>query len=132
VFILVNSSPISTSTNYTDAVWTITSKYKVLTVLNGVEDTTGVKTVSPWVQQYKTIQLNRPARGITEPNKYGSTGKAASGSFPNGQPYGYSPNDCSVGDVDGDGEYEIIVKWDPSNSQDNSYYGINGNVYIDA
>ncbi|MHB9140628.1 MAG: rhamnogalacturonan lyase family protein [Paludibacter sp.] len=129
---LVNSSPITTSTNYSDASGTMTSIYKVLPVLNGVEDTSGVKTVISWAQQYKTIQLNRPARGITEPNKYGSTGKAASGSFPTGQPYGYSPNDCSVGDVDGDGEYEIIVKWDPSNSQDNSYYGITGNVYIDA
>ena len=34
--------------------------------------------------------------------------------------------------VDGDGEYEIIVKWDPSNAQDNSNDGYTGNVYIDA
>lgn len=128
----INATPITTSTNYTDAAGTTTSVYKVLPVLNGVEDTVGVKTVTPWAAQYKSIQLNRPARGRTEPNKYGSVGKAASGSYPNGQPYGYSPNDCSVGDVDGDGEYEIIVKWDPSNSQDNSYYGITGKVYLDA
>jgi rhamnogalacturonan endolyase len=128
----INATPITTSTNYTDANGTTTSVYKVLPVLNGVEDTVGVKTVTPWAQQYKSIQLNRPARGRTEPNKYGSVGKAAMGSFPNGQPYGYSPNDCSVGDVDGDGEYEIIVKWDPSNSQDNSYYGITGKVYLDC
>jgi len=128
----INTTPITTSTNYTDAGGTTTSAYKVLPVLDGVEDTTGVKTVTPWAAQYKSIQLNRPARGRTEPNKYGSVGKPASGSYPNGQPYGYSPNDCSVGDVDGDGEYEIIVKWDPSNSQDNSYYGITGKVYLDA
>ena len=130
--ILITSSPITTSTNYTDAGGTTASVYKVLPVLNGVEDTTGVRPVTVWAQQYKTIQLNRPANGITTPNKYGSVGKAATASFPKGQPYGYSPNDCSVGDVDGDGEYEIIVKWDPSNSQDNSYYGITGKVYIDA
>jgi rhamnogalacturonan endolyase len=129
---LINSTPITTSTNYTDAGGTSISAYKVLPIVNGVEDTTGVKTVIPWAQQYKTIQLSRPPSGITPPNKYGSTGKTADGTYPNGQPYGYSPNDCSVGDVDGDGEYEIIVKWDPSNSQDNSYYGITGNVYIDA
>ena len=49
-----------------------------------------------------------------------------------GSDYTYSPNDCSVGDVDGDGTYEIFVKWDPSNSQDNSKAGYTGNVYIDC
>lgn len=44
----------------------------------------------------------------------------------------YSPNDCSVGDVDGDGVYEIFLKWDPSNSKDNSQKGFTGNVYIDC
>jgi len=130
---LVNTAPLTSSTNYVDAAGTLLSTYSVKPVLNGVVDETESNAnVIPWSQQYKSIQLNRPAKGITLPNKYGSTGKAATGSFPNGQPYGYSPNDCSVGDVDGDGEYEIIVKWDPSNSQDNSYYGITGNVYLDA
>jgi len=130
---LVNSTPITTSTNYQDAAGLLTSTYTIKPVLNGVEiQTENNASVTTWAQQYKTIQLKRPANGRTEPNKYGSTGTAADGSYPNGQPYGYSPNDCSVGDVDGDGEYEIIVKWDPSNSQDNSYYGITGKVYIDA
>ena len=46
--------------------------------------------------------------------------------------YSYTPNDCSVGDVDGDGQLELIVKWDPSNSHDNSHNGYTGNVYIDC
>jgi len=128
----ITSTPITVSTNYSDASGTLTSSYYVKAVNGGVEDTVAVKSVVPWSTFYKSIQLNRPASGITTPNKYGSVGKAATGSFPNGQYYGYSPNDCSVGDVDGDGEYEIFVKWDPSNSQDNSYYGITGNVYIDC
>ncbi len=49
-----------------------------------------------------------------------------------GDDYTYSPNDCSVGDADGDGQYEIFVKWDPSNSKDNSQSGYTGNVYIDC
>lgn len=130
--VLLNSTPITTSTNYTDASGTTANVYKVLPIINGVEDTVGVKTVAPWTQQYKDIQLNRPKGGTTPPNKVGSVGKTADASYPNGQKYGYSPNDCSVADLDGDGEYEIIVKWDPSNSQDNSYYGITGNVYLDA
>jgi len=44
----------------------------------------------------------------------------------------YSPNDCTVGDVDGDGQYEIFVKWDPSNSKDNSQKGITDKVFIDC
>lgn len=44
----------------------------------------------------------------------------------------FSPNDASVGDVDGDGEYEIFLKWDPSNSKDNSISGKTGYVYIDC
>ena len=44
----------------------------------------------------------------------------------------YSPNDCCVGDVDGDGQYEIFVKWDPNNSKDNSQSGTTDKVYIDC
>ncbi|MEV6495773.1 hypothetical protein AB0M20_45220, partial [Actinoplanes sp. NPDC051633] len=38
----------------------------------------------------------------------------------------------SVGDVDGDGRYEYVVKWDPSNSKDVSQVGYTGNVYVDT
>lgn len=44
----------------------------------------------------------------------------------------YSPNDCSVGDVNGDGQYEIFLKWDPSNAKDNSQEGKTDKVYIDC
>ena len=44
----------------------------------------------------------------------------------------YSPNDCCVGDVDGDGQYEIFLKWDPSNSKDNSQSGKTDDVIIDC
>ena len=44
----------------------------------------------------------------------------------------YSANDASVGDVDGDGQYEIILKWEPSNSHDNSHYGYTGPTIFDC
>ena len=65
---------------------------------------------------YLEIPLQKPADGVT----------------PAGDTYTYSPNDASIGDVDGDGEYEIILKWDPSNSHDNAQEGYTGEVYIDC
>lgn len=58
--------------------------------------------------------------------------KPADGTTPAGDTYTYTPNDASIGDVDGDGEYEIILKWDPSNSHDNSHDGYTGEVLIDC
>ncbi len=41
-------------------------------------------------------------------------------------------NDASLGDLDGDGDYEIVLKWDPSNSKDSASGGYTSNVYIDG
>ena len=72
--------------------------------------------VKPWSDLYRSLPVNRPEGGVA----------------PDGRAYTYSPNDCSVGDVDGDGEYELIVKWDPSNSHDNSHDGYTGDVVFDC
>ncbi len=73
-------------------------------------------TVKSWTDLYKSIPLDLPKGGVA----------------PDGRPYTYTPNDCSVGDVDGDGEYEIILKWDPTNSHDNSHNGYSGDVILDC
>ena len=44
----------------------------------------------------------------------------------------YSANDASVGDVDGDGQYEIFLKWEPWNAHDNSHDGMTDPVIIDC
>ncbi len=72
--------------------------------------------VSVWNDTYYDLPLQKPADGIT----------------PAGESYSYSANDMSVGDVDGDGEYEYFVKWYPSNAKDVSQKGYTGNTYIDA
>lgn len=58
--------------------------------------------------------------------------KPAGGTMPDGRRYTYSANDASVGDVDGDGQYELILKWDPSNSHDNAHDGFTGPTLIDC
>ena len=49
-----------------------------------------------------------------------------------GSSYTYEANDASVGDLDGDGRYEIVLKWEPTNAKDNSQSGYTGPVLIDA
>lgn len=84
--------------------------YQVVTLQNDIPiDTSAV--IQPWEKNYLSLKLSRPEAGSD---------------------YSYTPNDCSVGDVDGDGNYELFVKWDPSNSQDNSKDGKTGPVYIDC
>lgn len=111
----INENPISENSNYNDNQYQPTNIYEVRVVLGGIE--TGEKhQASVWSSNYLEIPLQRPA-GMTMPDNSTCT---------------YSPNDASVGDVDGDGEFEIILKWEPSNAKDNSQGGYTGNVYIDA
>jgi rhamnogalacturonan endolyase len=110
----VNDSLISNSTNFIDYGGSVSDLYHVKPVLGGIEQEAS-DTASAWSTRYITVPLQRPAGGTT----------------PSGS-YTYSPNDASVGDLDGDGEYEIILKWDPSNSKDNSQSGYTGNVILDA
>jgi rhamnogalacturonan endolyase len=118
-----------TKTNYRDTKGTRGASYQIVTRVDG-EQTEMTSPMAAWTQAYLPLKLDRPAAGRTKP--YSTTIDKESVSFPNGQEYTYSPNDCSVGDVDGDGEYELIVKWDPSNAKDNSQNGVTGIVYIDC
>ena len=58
--------------------------------------------------------------------------KPEGGEAPDGLPYTYHANDASIGDVDGDGQYEFFVRWDPSNAKDNMFSGFTANAYIDC
>ncbi|MBN1185998.1 MAG: carbohydrate-binding protein [Bacteroidales bacterium] len=103
-----------TVSNYADNT-SSNSTYSVAAVINGSEQAKSAA-VSVWSNFYNTISISPPSGGTT----------------PDGVSYTYTANDCSVGDLDGDGEYEIILKWDPTNSKDNSQSGYTGNVYLDG
>ncbi len=104
---LIYTSEAGKATCYLDKSGSATAKYRVDTVTgNTVSSSANCSIQSN--NNYFDIPLDVPAGGS------------------------YSPNDCSVGDVDGDGQYEIFLKWDPSNSKDNSQSGETGNVYIDC
>ena len=119
---LIYTSKSGDPTNYWDASGNSNSKYRVDTLVNGnVVSSENCRFTSG--SNYFDIPLDVPRGGTI-----------------NGEAYTYSPNDCCAGDVDGDGQYEIFVKWDPSNSKDNSQthnpdkgiQGFTGNVYIDC
>jgi rhamnogalacturonan endolyase len=118
---LLNGTPMTASTNFVDssAPTTQANTYFVRPVVNGVEQANSASFTLPAnaaIQQYLQIPLQIPAGGTT----------------PSGEAYSYTANDLSVGDLDGDGEYEYVLKWDPSNAKDNSQSGYTGNVYLDA
>ncbi|MDQ0113428.1 rhamnogalacturonan lyase family protein [Paenibacillus harenae] len=111
----VNDTPITGSTNYVDAGGTDDSRYRITSVSNGAEQPAS-KEFGVWQQEYLSVPLQKPADAYTK----------------DGQPYTYSAGDASAGDLDGDGEYEIVMLWSPSNSKDNSQAGYTGLVYMDA
>ncbi|WP_460497303.1 rhamnogalacturonan lyase, partial [Glycomyces tarimensis] len=106
---------VTDSTNYLDAEGGGDSQYRVVAVVDG-EEVDFSDSVSPWSASYLDVPLQKPADGVT----------------PAGEPYGYEANDVSVGDLDGDGDFEYIVKWYPTNSKDVSQVGYTGPVYLDA
>ncbi|WP_198586974.1 rhamnogalacturonan lyase [Glycomyces xiaoerkulensis] len=106
---------VSDSTNYLDADGADDSDYRVVAVVDG-QEVDFSDSVSPWSESYLDVSINKPADGVT----------------PVGEEYTYSANDISVGDLTGDGRYEYVVKWDPSNSKDVSQVGYTGPVYLDA
>ncbi|WP_396020536.1 rhamnogalacturonan lyase [Arthrobacter sp. ISL-48] len=112
----ITEEPIRNSTTYIDPAGTALSKYVIMAVGNGNGQDKLTDEFAPMPQNYLAIKLDKPADGIAK----------------DGKPYGYSANDASVADLDGDGKYEVIQMWAPSNAKDNSQSGYTGNVYVDA
>ncbi|MFD1957742.1 rhamnogalacturonan lyase [Paenibacillus thailandensis] len=108
----LNAAPLAV-TNFADADGVPGDRYKVETLVNG--KAAGAEEALALGQDYLGIPMQKPEGGTT-----------ASGD------YTYSVNDASVGDLDGDGEYEVIVKWYPSNAIDSSQSAMTGPTIFDA
>lgn len=116
-----------TKTNYQDTQGSATAKYQVVTKVNGSAIENSAE-VTPWGKKYLSLKLDRPKGGTISnwSNTDASTG-------PTTATYAYYPNDMSVGDVDGDGQYELFLKWESTHAQDNSRsHGATGNTFIDC
>jgi len=124
----LNAALLTNTTDFVDSAvnFAVANSYFIQPVMGSVTQAVSASfalAANPPTQQYLNVALQRPPGG-TSP-------ATADGDDPGG-PYTYNANDCSVGDVDGDGEYEIILKWDPSNSKDNAQSGFTGNTILDC
>ncbi len=74
------------------------------------------KDITPWTNKYLELSLSIPADQT----------------MPDGSIASYTANDMSLGDLDGDGVLDLIVKWYPTNAQDNSKSGYTGTTILDG
>ncbi len=139
---------VAESTNYVDTEGTLTSSYTVAAT-SGAYSGQESDAVTPWSSgtNYYDIAITPPADDVvttsisptyTSTDSDGNTTEVSDGygAVTNSDgtytyTFTYSPNDTSVGDLDGDGEYELVVKWMPSNSRDNMG-GYTSPVYLMA
>ncbi len=105
----LNAEPVTASSNYLDTS-AGSGNYEVR------ETAGGAASKALFIDGHLTLPLQRPAGGKTA----------------YGKEYTYTANDASVGDLDGDGQYEIVLKWEPTESQDNCCTGHTGIVLLDA
>ncbi|WTN17702.1 rhamnogalacturonan lyase [Streptomyces canus] len=111
----LNSSPLTTSTNYLDAGAPDSADYTVRAVVNGTEQAPSEHALQ-FRTGYKDVPISPPPGGTS----------------PGNSPYTYEANDASVGDLDGDGAMDIVLKWQPTNAKDNSQSGYTGNTIVDG
>lgn len=118
--VLLNPRPLSVSTQFYDGLPAeCAALYEVRPVVSGKEkrkEGGGFKLPENAPQGYLNLPLQQPAMQV----------------MPDGTTCTYVANDASVADLDGDGELEFILKWDPTNSKDNSHNGFTGTVFLDA
>ncbi|MFG1993002.1 rhamnogalacturonan lyase [Actinoplanes sp. NPDC048988] len=103
----LNSAPITASTNYLDAGAAASASYTIRPVVNGAEQAAEGPSLT-FGNGYLDVPIQNPNSSL------------------------YAANDASVGDLDGDGRLDLVLKWDPLNAKDNSQSGVTDPVYVDG
>ncbi|WP_031512230.1 cellulose binding domain-containing protein [Streptomyces sp. NRRL F-5123] len=111
----VNSAPLTGATDYLDSGAAAGASYTVRAVVNGAEQAASPASLS-FANGYHDVPISPPAGGTT----------------PDGVAYTYEANDASVGDLDGDGRLDLVLKWYPTNAKDNSQSGYTGDTILDG
>jgi rhamnogalacturonan endolyase len=100
----VTAAPITDSTNFVDDGAPAGATYTVRAVIGGAEQADS-DIAQTWPQNYLTIALDGPD--------------------------GYRAGDTSAGDLDGDGDYELVIKWEQT-PRDNSQEGATGSPKLEG
>jgi rhamnogalacturonan endolyase len=111
---LVNDAPITGATNLVDAEGDSGMAYTVCPIIDGAEGQPS-KRADVWSADYLSVPIQQPPDGEVM-----------------GQRYRYTANDASIGDLDGDGQYEIVLRWEPSNSKRPPQTGFTGDLILDG
>jgi hypothetical protein len=93
------------STNYLDSTGTDASVYTVAPIFAAGEGALS-EGVTPWSENYLSVPLETVS--------------------------GHHASDGSAADLDGDGDLELVLKWEADNSQDNANSGVTDVVYLDG
>lgn len=113
-----NDTLIAENISETNLIYPAGKAGDVYKVVGSNDETLGINAIETkiWENQYLDLELYCP-EDETMPDETVCT---------------YSANDMSVGDLDGDGQLELIVKWYPSNAKDNSGAGYTGKTFLDG
>ncbi len=103
----VTTTPVTGSTNYLDAGAAAGSAYTVRAVIGGTEQAAEGPSLN-FANGYLDVPIQNPDSAA------------------------YAASDASVGDLDGDGKLDLVLKWEPLNAKDNSQSGVTDPVYIDG